>query len=74
MCGSAVVRRGCAPAAAGTLRAGAVHINETSRSCVDGMPYGGIKDIGHVGQGLRYAIRDMMDERVVRVSLPGLPG
>ncbi|MFD0666276.1 aldehyde dehydrogenase family protein [Ramlibacter sp. MAHUQ-53] len=58
--------------AARALKVGSVYINETSSARVDGMPYGGLKDSGHGKEGPRYAIRDMMDEKVVTVSLPGL--
>lgn len=52
-------------AAARRIRAGAVHINETSSSRVDGMPYGGVKDSGFGREGPRFAIREMTEERVV---------
>jgi succinate-semialdehyde dehydrogenase/glutarate-semialdehyde dehydrogenase len=55
--------------AARTLKVGAVHINETSSSRVDGMPYGGVKDSGFGREGPRYAIREMTDEKVVTLSL-----
>ncbi len=58
--------------AARALKVGSVYINETSSSRVDGMPYGGVKDSGHGKEGPRYAIRDMMDEKVVTLSLRGL--
>ncbi len=43
--------------AARAIKAGAVHINETSSSRVYGMPYGGVKDSGFGREGPRYAIR-----------------
>ena len=55
--------------AARSIRAGAVHINETSSSRVDGMPYGGVKDSGFGREGPRYAIREMTEERVITLSL-----
>jgi hypothetical protein len=42
-----------------------VHINETSSSRVDMMPYGGSKDSGFGREGPRYAIHEMTEERVV---------
>jgi succinate-semialdehyde dehydrogenase/glutarate-semialdehyde dehydrogenase len=52
-----------------TLRVGAVHINETSSSRVDLMPYGGVKDSGFGREGPRYAIEDMTEERLITISL-----
>jgi succinate-semialdehyde dehydrogenase/glutarate-semialdehyde dehydrogenase len=53
------------------LRVGAVHINETSSSRVDLMPYGGVKDSGFGREGPRYAIEEMTEERLVTISLSG---
>ncbi len=55
--------------AARTLEVGTVHVNETSSSRVDVMPYGGIKDSGFGREGPRYAIHEMTDERLVTWSL-----
>lgn len=52
------------------IECGTVHINETSSSRSDLMPYGGVKDSGFGREGPQYAIREMMDERLVTVSLP----
>ena len=54
--------------AARTIKVGAVHINETSSSRVDGMPYGGVKDSGYGREGPKYAVRDMTDEKVITLS------
>ncbi|OZI29846.1 aldehyde dehydrogenase [Bordetella genomosp. 10] len=51
------------------LRVGGLHVNETSSSRNDGMPYGGVKDSGYGFEGPKYAIRDMTDEKVVTISL-----
>lgn len=51
------------------LRVGGLHVNETSSSRNDGMPYGGVKDSGYGFEGPKYAIRDMTDEKVVSFSL-----
>jgi succinate-semialdehyde dehydrogenase/glutarate-semialdehyde dehydrogenase len=56
--------------AARRIECGSVHINETSSSRVDLMPYGGVKDSGFGREGPRYAIREMTDERTITVSLP----
>jgi succinate-semialdehyde dehydrogenase/glutarate-semialdehyde dehydrogenase len=54
--------------AARTLQVGGVHINETSSSRVDMMPYGGSKDSGFGREGPRYAINEMTEERVVTIT------
>ncbi|OWT76790.1 MULTISPECIES: aldehyde dehydrogenase family protein [unclassified Achromobacter] len=51
------------------LRVGGLHVNETSSSRNDGMPYGGVKDSGYGFEGPKYAIRDMTDEKIVTFSL-----
>ncbi|HKB54690.1 MAG TPA: aldehyde dehydrogenase family protein [Ramlibacter sp.] len=47
------------------LQVGGVHINETSSSRVDLMPYGGSKDSGFGREGPHYAVREMSEERIV---------
>jgi len=54
--------------AARRIEVGGVHINETSSSRVDLMPYGGSKDSGFGREGPRYAIHEMTEERIVTVS------
>jgi acyl-CoA reductase-like NAD-dependent aldehyde dehydrogenase len=54
--------------AARGLEVGGVHINETSSSRVDVMPYGGTKDSGFGREGPHYAVREMSEERMVTVS------
>ncbi len=51
--------------AARQLAVGGVHINETSSSRVDMMPYGGSKDSGFGREGPRYTIHEMTEERIV---------
>ena len=51
--------------AAQRLEVGGVHINETSSSRVDLMPYGGSKDSGFGREGPRYAVHEMSEERIV---------
>ncbi|MER1968444.1 aldehyde dehydrogenase family protein [Castellaniella sp. GW247-6E4] len=46
------------------LQVGGVHINETSSSRVDMMPYGGSKASGFGREGPYYAMREMSEERV----------
>ncbi|MEJ7929323.1 aldehyde dehydrogenase family protein [Ramlibacter sp. AN1015] len=54
--------------AARVLQVGGVHINETSSSRVDVMPYGGSKDSGFGREGPRYAVHEMTEERVVSIA------
>ena len=61
-------RLGDAMSAARRLEVGGVHINETSSSRVDLMPYGGSKDSGFGREGPRYAIHEMTEERLVSIS------
>lgn len=62
---------GVALDAADRLQTGSVHINETSSSRVDVMPFVGVKASGFGGaEGPRYAIRDMSMERTVTISRP----
>jgi acyl-CoA reductase-like NAD-dependent aldehyde dehydrogenase len=55
-------------AAARRLEVGGVHINETSSSRVDMMPYGGSKDSGFGREGPRYAVHEMTEERMITIS------
>lgn len=50
------------------LEVGGVHINETSSSRVDLMPYGGSKDSGFGREGPHYAVQEMSEERVITIS------
>jgi len=61
-------RLGDALAAARRLEVGGVHINETSSSRVDMMPYGGSKDSGFGREGPRYAVHEMTEERMVTIT------
>ncbi|MCP4559098.1 MAG: aldehyde dehydrogenase family protein [Bosea sp.] len=56
---------GSALGAARKLRFGSVHINETSSSRADAMPFGGVKDSGFGHEGPRYAIRELTEERLI---------
>lgn len=57
-----------AMAAARQLEVGAVHVNETSSSRIDLMPYGGVKESGFGREGPRYAMREMTDERLITMT------
>lgn len=56
--------------AARSLRMGSVHINETSSSRVDLMPYGGVKASGSGVEGPRYAIEEMTEQRLITIDGP----
>jgi succinate-semialdehyde dehydrogenase/glutarate-semialdehyde dehydrogenase len=58
-------RLGDALRAARELVVGGVHINETSSSRVDVMPYGGSKDSGFGREGPHHAVREMSEERMI---------
>lgn len=48
-----------------TLEVGGVIINDAPLFRVDNMPYGGVKDSGIGREGVRYAIDDMTEERLM---------
>ena len=50
------------------LRVGGVHVNETSSSRLDLMPYGGVKASGFGHEGPAYAAREMTEERLITIS------
>jgi succinate-semialdehyde dehydrogenase/glutarate-semialdehyde dehydrogenase len=54
--------------AATALRFGSVHINETSSSRADGMPFGGVKASGHGMEGPKYTIREVTEERLITIN------
>jgi succinate-semialdehyde dehydrogenase/glutarate-semialdehyde dehydrogenase len=56
--------------AAQELRMGSVHINETSSSRVDLMPYTGVKASGIGREGPHYAIREMSEECLITIGRP----
>jgi len=68
-CGIFTNRLDDAFAAARKLEVGGVHVNETSSSRVDLMPYGGSKDSGFGREGPRYAVHEMSEERIVTFTL-----
>jgi acyl-CoA reductase-like NAD-dependent aldehyde dehydrogenase len=51
-----------------SMRMGSIHVNETSSSRVDLMPYGGVKSSGHGKEGPRYAIRELTEERLITID------
>ncbi len=54
-----------------TLEVGGVVINDVPTYRVDHMPYGGIKDSGIGREGLRWAIEDMTELKLMVVAQPG---
>lgn len=68
-CGIFTNRLDDAFAAGRRLEVGGVHVNETSSSRVDLMPYGGSKDSGFGREGPRYAVHEMTEERIVTFAL-----
>ena len=51
------------------LHVGIVHINESSSSRVDLMPFAGVKDSGLGREGPKYAMQEMTEERLITISL-----
>lgn len=56
-------------AAAKRLEVGGVIVNDASSYRVDSMPYGGIKQSGTGREGVRYAIEEMTDPRLIVLNL-----
>ena len=53
------------------LEVGGVIINDVPTYRIDHMPYGGSKDSGQGREGVRYAIEDMTEIRIMVVASPG---
>ena len=54
-----------------TLEVGGVVIGDVPSWRVDNMPYGGVKDSGLGREGIRYAIADMTEERLLVIRTKG---
>lgn len=52
------------------LEVGGVIVNDQSAFRADQMPYGGAKDSGYGREGLRYAMEDMTEPRVMVLRIP----
>ena len=50
--------------------AGAVVLNDAPSYRIDHMPYGGVKDSGFGREGIRYAVEEMTDLRLLVMGLP----
>ncbi len=55
--------------AARNIHVGVVHINESSSSRVDLIPFAGVKDSGLGREGPKYAMQEMTEERLITISL-----
>lgn len=49
---------------------GAVVLNDAPSYRIDHMPYGGVKDSGFGREGIRYAIEDMTESRLLIMAMP----
>jgi acyl-CoA reductase-like NAD-dependent aldehyde dehydrogenase len=55
----------------GELQVGGVIVNDVPTYRIDHMPYGGVKDSGLGREGLRWAIEDMTEIRIMVLAQPG---
>jgi glyceraldehyde-3-phosphate dehydrogenase (NADP+) len=55
----------------GELEVGGVIVNDVPTYRIDHMPYGGVKDSGLGREGLRWAIEDMTELRIMVIAQPG---
>jgi len=55
----------------GELQVGGVIVNDIPTYRIDHMPYGGVKDSGLGREGLRWAIEDMTEIRIMVMAQPG---
>ena len=53
------------------LEVGGVIVNDVPTYRIDHMPYGGVKDSGLGREGLRWAIDDMTEVRIMVLAQPG---
>jgi acyl-CoA reductase-like NAD-dependent aldehyde dehydrogenase len=53
------------------IEVGGVIVNDVPTYRVDHMPYGGTKDSGQGREGLRYAVEDMTEVRIMVLAQPG---
>jgi acyl-CoA reductase-like NAD-dependent aldehyde dehydrogenase len=47
------------------IHTGGVIVNEASAYRMDSMPYGGVKDSGNTREGVKYAIKEMTEEKIL---------
>jgi len=55
--------------AARRIHAGIVHLNESSSSRADLIPFGGVKQSGVGREGPKYAMQEMTEDRLITISL-----
>ena len=55
----------------GELEVGGVIVNDVPTYRIDNMPYGGVKDSGLGREGVRWAIEDMTEIRIMVLAQPG---
>ena len=55
--------------AARRIHVGVVHVNESSSSRVDLIPFSGVKHSGLGREGPKYAMQEMTEERLITISL-----
>ena len=53
------------------LKVGGIMINDIPGFRVDHMPYGGVKESGIGREGIRFAIEDMTELKLMVVARPG---
>jgi acyl-CoA reductase-like NAD-dependent aldehyde dehydrogenase len=51
------------------IQAGSLMINEGSHFRIDQMPFGGVKDSGMGREGVRYAVEEFTDQRLIALTL-----
>jgi acyl-CoA reductase-like NAD-dependent aldehyde dehydrogenase len=54
------------------LEVGGVILNDSSAYRVDHMPYGGVKNSGFGREGVRYAMEEMTERRILAVRIPSV--
>ena len=52
------------------ITVGAVIVNDAPSYRIDHMPYGGVKDSGFGREGIRYAMQDMTEPRLMVMAMP----
>jgi acyl-CoA reductase-like NAD-dependent aldehyde dehydrogenase len=58
----------------GALEVGALIVGDAPTWRLDSMPYGGVKDSGEGREGVRYAIEEMTERRLLVMALQASPG
>ncbi len=62
---SLVVLKRCVCPSHGNVQAGGVVLNDSPSVRVDSQPYGGLKDSGIQREGVKYAMEDMLEHKVL---------